>query len=166
MLDLNLNIASRNRRKDETIDNRQSSMNNEISLITKDDVLNMEKVSDSRFENSLNATLAVKNGNMEALESLLDIYGVPIDTRDEHGNTLFIISCQQGNKRFAKFLLRRGAIINAQNNVGNSALHYLYSYNHTKLANYIIGKGGDDSLLNNDGLTCYEGIDMSILDEL
>ena len=58
--------------------------------------------------------MAVKNANFDDLETVMD-EGVSVECRDEYGNTLLILSCQQGNKRMAKFLLRRGAQINAQN---------------------------------------------------
>mmetsp|Transcript_6820 Transcript_6820/g.15814 ORF Transcript_6820/g.15814 Transcript_6820/m.15814 type:complete len:115 (-) Transcript_6820:66-410(-) len=68
------------------------------------------------IDHAAKAILAVKNHNLKALEELLDTQNVPVDTRNLHGN-----ACQQGSKRQAKFLLRRGANINAQNNSGVSA---------------------------------------------
>jgi ankyrin repeat protein len=68
--------------------------------------------------------LAVKNHNLAELELVLDTEGLSVETRDYHGNTLFILACQQGSKKLAKFLLRRGADMNVQNNGGNTALHY------------------------------------------
>lgn len=38
-----------------------------------------------------------------------------IDTRDAAGNTLLLVSAQNGNKRIAKLCMRRGADVNAQN---------------------------------------------------
>ena len=32
------------------------------------------------------------------------------------------------------------------------------TYNHYELADYLLSKGADDSLLNAEGLTCYEGL--------
>ena len=103
------------------------------------------------------AILAVKNHNLSKLEQVLDCEGLSVETRDQHGNTLFILACQQGNKKLGKFLLRRGADMNAQNNGGNTALHYLYEYKHIALAEYLVRKGGDDSIKNGEGLTVYEG---------
>ena len=57
-----------------------------------------------------------------------------------------------------KFLLRRGANINIQNLSGNTALHYCYAYSNLELADYLKSKGADDSIINVDGLTCYEGL--------
>lgn len=105
------------------------------------------------------AIMAVKNHNLPGLEEVLDSEGdIDIDTRDQHGNTLFILACQQGSKKLAKFLLRRGSYINAQNHAGNTALHYLHEYNHTNLAEWLMRKGADDTVRNKYGMPCYEGV--------
>ena len=104
------------------------------------------------------AILAVKNDNLEELEHVLNSDGISVDTRDQHGNTLFILACQQGNKKLAKVLLRRGADMNARNNGGNSSLHYLYEYKHISLAEYLVRKGANDGMKNGLGRTCYEGL--------
>jgi len=109
------------------------------------------------------AILAVKNHNLAGLEEVLDGEGnIDIDTRDQHGNTLFILACQQGSKKLAKFLLRRGSNINAQNHAGNTALHYLHEYNHTTLAEWLLKKGPNYHLKNAEGLTAYEGVILDI----
>lgn len=66
-----------------------------------------------------------RHGRLEEIERLLE-KGVPIDVRDMYGNTLLIIACQNGNKRVAKAVLRRGADINCRNFKGNTPLHYCY----------------------------------------
>ncbi len=110
--------------------------------------------------------LAVKHSNYEALKEFIDYQGIDVDTYDEYGNTLFILGCQQGSKKMCKFLLRRGAYINAQNHAGNTGLHYLFEYGHVDLAEYIRQKGADDTYLNAEGLTCFEGVKRSNLDAL
>lgn len=52
--------------------------------------------------------------------------GVPVDIRDEVGNTMLIVACQNGNKRVIKTVLRNGANINIKNYKGNTPLHYCY----------------------------------------
>lgn len=66
-----------------------------------------------------------RHGRVEEIERLLG-QGVPVDVRDSYGNTLLITACQNGNKRVAKTVLRRGANINARNYKGNTPLHYCY----------------------------------------
>ena len=123
-------------------------------------VLEEEKVTPP-IDHISRAILAVKNHNLPDLEHVLDAEGISVETRDPHGNTLFILACQQGSKKLAKFLLRRGANRNAQNNGGNTALHYLYEYKHISLAEYLIRKGADDSIKNGEGLTPYEGVTLT-----
>jgi len=41
--------------------------------------------------------------------------GLPVDTQDKHGNTLYLTACQNGHKRIAKVALRAGADINHKN---------------------------------------------------
>jgi len=80
-----------------------------------------------------------------------------VDKKDLNGNTLFILSCQRGNKQLAKFFLKRGANINEQNHGGNTALHFLFKYSYDDLARYLIDRlGANDQLCDADGRTCYE----------
>lgn len=70
-----------------------------------------------------------RHGRCEEIERLFS-KGLPVDVRDAYGNTVLITACQNGNKRVAKAVLRRGANINARNHKGNTPLHYCY---HCKL---------------------------------
>jgi ankyrin repeat protein len=65
-----------------------------------------------------------------------------------------------------KYLLRRGATINWQNLQGNTALHYAYAYKNEELAAYLKLRGADDSILNAQSLTCYEGLSQDALEYL
>ncbi|CAM9679715.1 unnamed protein product, partial [Discosporangium mesarthrocarpum] len=103
------------------------------------------------------AVIATKTGNLEDLESLLYDDLSP-DTKDSNGNTLLLLAAQQGNKRILKFLLRKGATMNHQNLDGNTVLHFCTSLGRHDLLEYLKSKGADDSLLNGQGLTCYEGL--------
>jgi hypothetical protein len=85
------------------------------------------------------AVLAAKATNIAQMEDAL-AEDIPINTADDFGNTLLILSAQQGSKRMCKFLLRRGANINIQNLSGNTALHYCYAYSNLELADYLKSK--------------------------
>jgi len=85
-------------------------------------------------------------------------FNMPIDYQDDAGNTLLLVAAQNGQKRVAKLLLRRGAGINKQNLAGQSVLHYAQGYGFEDLFEYFMSKGADDSLKNADNLTCYEGL--------
>ncbi|KAG7376179.1 hypothetical protein PHYPSEUDO_014138 [Phytophthora pseudosyringae] len=120
---------------------------------------------ETKEQREARALLCARNNNIEGLELALD-QGVDVNARDNHGNSLFILVCQQGNKRLAKFLLRRRADMNLQNLNGNTALHYLYAYKHTELAEYLKAKGAKDTTQNAAGLTCYEGLSQGDVDSI
>ena len=64
------------------------------------------------------------------------------------------------------YLSCRGADINTQNAAGNSVLHHCHLYSHTDLAAYLLSKGADDSLVNAEGCTCYEGLSQDAVGEI
>lgn len=69
------------------------------------------------------------------------------------------MACQNGLKRVAKLALRRGADINATNYKGNSCLHFCFAFGYgDSLGSYLISKGANTTLLNNEQKTCYEGV--------
>jgi hypothetical protein len=97
-----------------------------------------------------------RHSRLEEVENLLD-RGVPVNVRDQFGNTILNISCQNGHKRIMKCALRRGADMNVQNYRGNSPLHFCFKYGFgATLGAYLIGKGADVSIRNTDGQTCTE----------
>jgi hypothetical protein len=98
-----------------------------------------------------------KYAEMEVRMNQAD-YNLPIDFQDDAGNTLLHVTAQNGLKRVAKLLLRRGGTINKQNLAGQTVLHFAQSYAFSELFDYFMSKGADDSLVNADGLTCYEGL--------
>ena len=99
-----------------------------------------------------------RHGRSNDIERKLD-EGIPIDVRDEHGNTLLTIASQNGNKKVAKTVLRRGANINSRNYKGNTPLHFCFYFGYgDSLGEYLISKGADTTLRNNAGRQCFDGI--------
>ena len=84
-------------------------------------------------------------------------WSVPIDFQDELGNSLLHMGSQNGNRRMIKLCLKRQANINIQNLTGQTPLHFAFGYGYTELGDYLLKKGADDTIKNEDGLTCYEG---------
>jgi ankyrin repeat protein len=74
-----------------------------------------------------------RHGRCDEIDRILN-KGIPIDVRDEYGSSLLIIACQNGNKRVAKLVLRRGANINGRNNKGNTALHYCNHFGYGEIS--------------------------------
>jgi len=98
-----------------------------------------------------------RHGKRDEVEEALQA-GYPIDANDELGNTLLIVSCQNGQKKIAKMAADAGADLNKQNNGGNTALHFLYTFGYQELATYFEGLGADTNIKNKLGLACREGI--------
>ena len=96
-----------------------------------------------------------RHGRIEEVRNALE-GGMPVDSRDPHGNTLLLIACQNGQKRIVKLCLRYSAKLNATNRSGNTALHFCFMYAYYNLGDYLISKGCDDSLLNFAHQTCYD----------
>lgn len=93
---------------------------------------------------------------MKEVEMLLQ-QGVPIDARDEFGNTILCIACQNGNKNMIKLALRHGADMNICNFKGNTPLHFCFRYGYAKtLGRYLMQKGADASLRNINGELCTD----------
>jgi hypothetical protein len=113
---------------------------------------------DTLFLSNEKLLTAARNGNLAGCIDALDFHDAEVDCLDEHGNTPLLLAAQQGAKPLCKELLRRAANINHQNYAGCTVLHYAHEYKHTQLAQYLNEKGADDSLLNKEGLTCYEGL--------
>eukprot|EP00904_Undaria_pinnatifida_P012818 jgi/Undpi1/8667/HiC_scaffold_25.g11132.m1 len=99
-----------------------------------------------------------RHNRVEDLERMMD-NGVPADVRDDHGNTILIVACQNGHKRALKAALRRGADINATNARGNTALHFCHAFGYgNTLGRYLVDKGASASIRNRTGMVCYDGI--------
>ena len=100
-----------------------------------------------------------RHNKVHRVNELLD-QGLPVNVSDPgHGNTLLIIAAQNGLKKMAKAVLRRGADINKVNHQGNTPLHFCFEYGYgDTLGAYLISKGADTSILNYDGYSCYDGL--------
>lgn len=99
-----------------------------------------------------------RHNRVDDIERMLDS-GVPVDIRDQYGNTILLIACQNGLKRVAKAALRRGADINCNNMQGNTPLHFCYAYGYGEtLGQYMISKGANTQRRNSMGLVCFDGI--------
>uniref|UniRef100_K3WEQ9 Uncharacterized protein n=1 Tax=Globisporangium ultimum (strain ATCC 200006 / CBS 805.95 / DAOM BR144) TaxID=431595 RepID=K3WEQ9_GLOUD len=103
---------------------------------------------------------AARHNRVDSVTYMLD-QGLLVNSKDEFGNTILSIACQNGLKRMAKLALRRGVNINNQNLRGNTALHFCFSYGYgDTLGAYLISKGADTTIENKDGNVCYYGIDQ------
>ena len=93
----------------------------------------------------------------------LEEYGFDVDVENYHGNTLLCVASQNGLKRMAKLALRMGADIDHSNGMGNRPLHFCCAFGFAELAAYLISKGADPMLRNNNGVLCTEGLGKDAL---
>jgi ankyrin repeat protein len=99
-----------------------------------------------------------RNGRVKRVEESLNL-GFQIDAEDEKGNTLLLVATQNSNKKLVEMLLLRGANINHQNALGNTALHFALAFDKEgAIGEYLIEHGADDSIENIQGLTPYDGV--------
>ena len=101
----------------------------------------------------------IRNSRYKKVEEALDL-GFDPNSLDSNGNTALIVAAQNTNKRIAELLLNRGAEINHQNSQGNTPMHYAMAYDpQGTLGEFFIGRGADDTLENQLGLSPYDGIE-------
>jgi len=91
----------------------------------------------------------IRAENTKEAEDLLAT-GMPVDLTDSASFTPLMVACQFGQRRVVKALLRRGASLNLQNQHGDTALHCCMP-DHAELAKYLISKGADEGVRNNNG---------------
>ena len=137
--------------------------------VTDDSKINAVRVRNNKEAADLNRVLScARHSKLKEIEATYLSEGCTLDigAQDSSGQTLLIVACQNGNKKIAKFCLRRGANVNQANLAGNTPLHYCFAYGFEKLGNYLISKGANDAKQNADGLTCYEGLSRQSVDLL
>ncbi len=84
---------------------------------------------------------AAGDGDIRAMRSVLD-QGVDVNCRDRGtGHTPLISAARNANPDAVRFLLRRGAVVNARDYDGNTALY------HAKVVGLDAAVGGMDSVL-------------------
>ncbi|MCB9229507.1 MAG: ankyrin repeat domain-containing protein [Deltaproteobacteria bacterium] len=97
---------------------------------------------------------AVKNGNLEAVESLLN-NGVDVDVNanDENNATPLHWAAMNGHTAVAGLLIEKGADVNAAGDGSWTPLHLAAVEGHKDVAELLIAAGTDVNAVNNDGDT-------------
>lgn len=93
---------------------------------------------------------AVNSGNVILVRSILEEESVLINDRDDRGCTPLIVAVEQDHIDTARYLLEKGAEVNARDNEGYSALHVVHSLDMTVL---LLSHGADADAADNYGLT-------------
>ncbi|HJN12261.1 MAG TPA: ankyrin repeat domain-containing protein [Pirellulaceae bacterium] len=96
---------------------------------------------------------AVAKGNLEETKKRLGDAGRINDRQGEGGSTLLSTAALHGQLDIAKYLLERGAKVDANNNDGNTPLHVAAFLCRTEIAQLLLDKGGSVTQKNNRGET-------------
>lgn len=93
---------------------------------------------------------AVNSGNVTLVRSILEEESFLINDRDERGCTPLIIAAEQDHLDTARYLLEKGAEVNARDKEGYSAIHVAHSL---EMARLLLSHGADVNAEDNYGLT-------------
>jgi hypothetical protein len=100
----------------------------------------------------------VRHNRYESVEALIQQNLEILASKDENGNNLLHVACQNNNRRIAKLLLNNNIHVNEANSRGNTPLHYAYQYGFTQLAEFLMANNADETIPNKAGLRATEGI--------
>lgn len=96
----------------------------------------------------------IRHGRVAETAELMSASGsgaVNPEARDAFGNTPLIIAAQNNRKRITKLLVKSNCNLDAQNDVGNTSLHYAYAYGHFEVTEYLERRGADVNIKNHWG---------------
>ena len=80
---------------------------------------------------------------------------------DEEKNTLLMTAAFLGFRKVARYLIRKGVNVNAQNTHGNTALHFAREQNHFSIVDMLEKKGANGIIENTHGNTFYDRVLIS-----
>ena len=143
---------------------KNSNKNDSIFLINENDNSREDSLDDDKiyielikliFEGKNNLFINLYKKNKKYIDINQDLFD---------GNTLLILSSKDGNFFISKFLCEQGAKINAQNQKGNTALHYAIGKQFYGVADLLTRYGAKEDITNHMGLTPWECIEHNIED--
>ena len=79
-----------------------------------------------------------------------------IDETERLGYTALLNAALWNKSQLARYLIRKGADVNAQNYKGNTPLHFAVINNNAPLCRYLLSAGGDPDMQNRHGVTAVD----------
>lgn len=96
----------------------------------------------------------VIKGAVESVQSLID-QGVPLETKDKHGNTCLVYAVIKGNRGVAQRLLDQGAEVDTQESVlGTTPLFRAVLKNDIPMAQLLLDNKATINAQDKHGMTC------------
>jgi len=126
-------------------------MNDDGDLVQDDEFAEFEKDDSIVFS-------FVRHNRYESLEALIASDTAVLLSKDESGNNLLHVACQNNSRRIAKLLLKAGINVNEQNKSGNTPLHYCYQYGFEPMCEYLVAHNADDSIANHANFLPAQGL--------
>ena len=77
----------------------------------------------------------------------------------QNGNAAIHIAAQNGKVALVSYIIKEGALINARNGTGQTAMHMATEYNMADVVRVLKENGADPSIKNNDGHSAENGIE-------
>ncbi|XP_046546765.1 ankyrin repeat and protein kinase domain-containing protein 1-like [Haliotis rubra] len=100
--------------------------------------------------------LASYGGHLAVVKSLIEEYGVDVNTRDGYDNTpvYWAINSLDANLDLVKYLIGAGAPVNMKNEIDKSSLlHTSVKYGNTDVCTYLLAQGADVTARDHNGCT-------------
>ena len=94
------------------------------------------------------------NGDLAKIKQLVEQQGVDVNAQySSTGGTALMYASLRGHLEIVKYLISKGADVNAKNDDGWTALMYASLRGHLEIVKYLISKGADINAKNDNGLT-------------
>lgn len=92
---------------------------------------------------------AATNNDMRTMKSLLDHFRLPVDCKNQHGQTALHVAAAAGQLEIVRFLVEDyQANIDTAGNYRNKAIHYAAMGRHLEVMAYLISKGASPVEIN------------------
>ena len=116
--------------------------------------------------NRYNLIEAVKNNDINRVNSILNNGKANINAKDRDGWTALIWASCKGDLEIVKLLVESGADIDAKDNDGWTALMRASWRGYLEIVQYLVEIGADINIKNKDGKTALDWADIEEIKEI
>ena len=96
---------------------------------------------------------AVQQGDIAAVRAILAEKPEMLESRNDGNLTPLILASLHGQKEIVRYLLEKGADLNATDNEGSNVLHNAAASGHEDIIALLLSKGTDVNAKDNRGMT-------------
>ena len=110
--------------------------------------------SESVFRGDTVLHCASRNGHLDMCLLFVDTYKIDCNMANENKYTALHWAALYGRFSIVRFLLNRGAAINAVNKMNQTSLQLAVYYGHQEIVEFLLSKGADVNMRDTDGKSC------------